>query len=410
MRAAILAVGSELLGTDRVDTNSLRLTEALRRHGVETTVKLIVGDAETAIALAVRRLLEAAELLLVTGGLGPTADDRTRQGVAAALRRGLRRDPAVVEAIREKFARLGRAMPEVNARQADVIEGAHLLANPRGTAPGMRLEAGGRTVFLFPGVPHELEGMIAKELEPWLAERGEAPPPAARVLRASCLAESEIEERLAPVYERFGDLEIGLLPAPGDVELRLEARGPDAEGRLAAAARLARECLGTAVYSEERDATLEVVVGRRLTEIEATLGTAESCTGGLVAERVTRVPGSSAYFAGGIVAYDDRLKRELLGVPETVLRQHGAVSREVAEAMVMGCRDRLRTDWAVALTGIAGPGGGSPGKPVGRVHIAVAGPLGPPCHLERDFPGDRRGVRLLASQWALDLLRSELAR
>jgi nicotinamide-nucleotide amidase len=409
MRAAILAVGSELLGVDRVDSNSLRLTETLNRHGIELAGKAVIGDDEERIATAVGRLLADAELLLVTGGLGPTADDRTRQGVAAALGRGLRRDEAVVAEIRDKFARLGRAMPEVNVRQADVIEGAEWLANPRGTAPGMRILAEGRTIFLFPGVPRELEGMIDEGLEPWLAAQGGQPPPATRTLRVACLPESEIEERLAPVYARFGDAGVGLLPAPGDVELRLTARGPGAEAELAAMTELARACLGRAVYSEEVGGSLEAVVGRLLSEAGATLATAESCTGGLVAERLTRVPGSSAYFAGAIVAYDNRAKASLLGVAGDLIERHGAVSREVAEAMALGCQERFGTQWAVAVTGVAGPAGGSAEKPVGTVHHAIVGPAGARRHEQRRFPGDRRMIRRLASQWALDLLRRELS-
>lgn len=409
MRAAILAVGSELLGADRVDTNSLRLTEVLNRYGVELAGKAVIGDDEGRIAVAVGRLLADAELLLVTGGLGPTADDRTRRGVAAALGRGLRRDEAVVADMRAKFARLGRAMPEVNVRQADVIEGAEWLGNPRGTAPGMRILAEGRTIFLFPGVPRELEAMIGEGLEPWLAARGGQPPPATRTLRIACLPESQIEEQLAPLYARFGEAGVGLLPAPGDVELRLTARGPGAEAQVEAMAELARACLGRALYSEEASVTLEVAVGRLLSEAGATLATAESCTGGLLAERLTRVPGSSAYFAGAIVAYDNRVKEGLLGVAGQLIARHGAVSREVAEAMASGCRERFGTQWALAVTGVAGPAGGSAEKPVGTVHHALVGPAGARRHERRWFPGDRRMIRRLASQWALDLLRRELS-
>ncbi len=408
VRAAILAVGSELLGPDRVDTNSLRLTEALGRHGIELVAKAIVGDDEARIAAAVGRLLDQVELLLVTGGLGPTADDRTRQGVAAAFGRGLRRDDAVVADIRDQFERLGRPMPAVNVRQAEVIEGADLIANPRGTAPGMRLDAEGRTIFLFPGVPRELEGMIEQALEPWLCQHGGGPGLAARTLRIACLPESEIEERLAPLYARFGATGIGLLPSPGDVELRLSAHGADAEDRLAAMAGLARTCLGRAIYSEEAGGSLEGAVGRLLTAAAATLATAESCTGGLLAERLTRVPGSSAYFTGAIVAYDDRIKQTQLGVPAALIQRHGAVSREVAEAMATGARDRLGAHWAAAITGVAGPGGGSAEKPVGTVHMAVAGPADSRRHQHRRFPGGRRSIRRLACQWTLDLLRREL--
>lgn len=406
MRAAILAVGSELLGTERLDTNSLRLTEALERHGVELAEKRVVGDDEQRIAAAVRGLLAQVDLLLVSGGLGPTADDRTREAVAAALGRRLIRDPGIVEEVRRRFARMGREMPGVNAKQGDVIEGAQVLSNPRGTAPGQLVEEAGRTVCLLPGVPGELQGLVESALLPWLAGRSTTPPVLRCTLRVACLPESEVEERIAPLYERWGRDGIALLPSPGDIELRLSVPGDQPE-RLEAMQALARECLGTAVYARD-DERLEQVVGRLLAARGLRVGTAESCTGGQVAERLTRVPGSSAWYLGSIVAYADEVKERLLGVPRAVLRRHGAVSEEAALAMARGCRERLECDWAIAVTGIAGPGGGSEEKPVGTVHMAVGGPGGRERPIRARFPGDRRTVRRLAGQWALDLLRREL--
>lgn len=406
MRAAILAVGSELLGTERLDTNSLRLTEALERYGVELAEKRVVGDDEGRIAAAVRELLDRVDLLLVSGGLGPTADDRTREAVGAALGRRLERQPSIVEEIRRRFAAMGREMPGVNARQADVIEGAVALANPAGTAPGQSVEVAGKTLFLLPGVPGELTGLVDSALLPWLAARSTALPVRRRTLRVACLPESEVEERIAPLYERWGSDGIALLPAPGDIELRLSVPG-DEPDRLEAMEELARECLGRAVYGRE-DERLEEVVGRLLEARGLRLGTAESCTGGLVGERVTRVPGASAWYLGSIVAYADEVKERVLGVPGDLLRRHGAVSQEVALAMARGCRERLGCDWAVSVTGIAGPGGGSEAKPVGTVHLAVAGPGGRERPILARFPGGRRIVRRLAGQWALDLLRKEL--
>lgn len=407
MRAAILAVGSELLGTERLDTNSLRLTEALERHGVELLEKRIVGDEEERIAAAVRGLIEAVDLLLVTGGLGPTADDRTRSAVARALERQVRRDERIVETIRERFAAMGREMPAVNDRQGDVIAGAVVLDNPRGTAPGQRIDVNGKAIFLFPGVPGELAGLIESALLPWLADRPGTAPVRRRVLRVACLPESEVEERIAPLYGRWGRDGIALLPSPGDIELRLTVPGAEA-ARLEEMAATARECLGASVYGEDDD-SLEELVGRLLAGRSETVSTAESCTGGLIAERITRVPGSSAWFAGAIVTYANRVKRRELDVAEETLAAHGAVSRQTALAMAHGCRRRLETDWAVSATGIAGPGGGSDEKPVGTVHMAVAGPEGEERAIARRFPGDRRMVRRLTSQWALDLLRRELA-
>jgi nicotinamide-nucleotide amidase len=406
MRAAILAVGSELLGAERLDTNSLLLTGALQRHGVELVEKRIVGDDEACIEAAVRALHSQVDLLLVTGGLGPTADDRTREGVAAALDRRLVLEPGVVEGIRRRFAAMGREMPAVNSRQADVVAGGVLLENLRGTAPGQYLETDGRALFLFPGVPFELAGLLESALSPWLRDRCSTPPVARRVLRVACLPESEVEERIAPLYERWGRHGVALLPAPGDIELRLTVPGAEAR-RLAEMEALVRECLGKAVYGVDAE-TLEAIVGGLLGERGQTLATAESCTGGLVAERLTRVPGSSAWYVGSIVAYADRVKRDRLDVPAELLRRHGAVSREVALAMARGCRDTLASDWAIAVTGVAGPGGGSEEKPVGTVHIAVSGADGRERAVVRRFPGDRRLVRRLAGQWSLDLLRREL--
>jgi nicotinamide-nucleotide amidase len=406
MRAAILAVGSELLGTERMDTNSLRLTEALESHGVELVEKRVVGDDDARIAAAVVDLLGRVDLLLLTGGLGPTADDRTREAVAAALGRDLVRDPEIVDAIRRRFAEMEREMPAVNARQGDVLAGARVLANRRGTAPGQLVEESGKTLFLFPGVPAELLGLLESELRPWLAARSTTVPVHRRVLRVACLPESEVEELIAPLYERWGREGIGLLPSPGDIELRLSVPG-DRPERLEAMESLARECLGEAVYGDGR-ASLEEEVGRLLGARGLTVGTAESCTGGLLAERITRVAGSSAWFLGSIVAYADGIKERQLGVPGELLREHGAVSREVALAMARGCRERLGCDWALSVTGIAGPGGGSETKPVGTVHLAASGPEGRERPLLCRFPGGRRMVRRLSSQWALDLLRREI--
>lgn len=401
MRAAILAVGSELLSTDRTDTNSLRLAESLERHGVSLVGKQVVGDDARRIESTVRSLTGEVELLLVTGGLGPTSDDVTRTAVAAALDRAVLQDPDIVEDIRRKFAAFGREMPPSNARQAEVPEGAQVIDNPRGTAPGLILEHGGTTLFLFPGVPRELEGMILAALDPWLEEHGSVAE-ARKTLRVACLPESEVEDRLAPVYEAFG--EIGLLAAPGDIKVRLRASD---EAGLNAVEERVRGCLGPAVYGTGDD-ELERVVGRELSRRGETLVTAESCTGGWVAQRITAIPGSSAYFLGAIVAYDNRVKVGQLGVSPQTLEAYGAVSREVVEEMAVGARQRLGGDWALAVSGVAGPEGGTPDKPVGRVDLALAGPDELLTSRSLNLPGDRQTVRLLATQWALDLLRGAL--
>jgi nicotinamide-nucleotide amidase len=418
MKAAILAVGSELLGTDRLDTNSLKLTGVLERYGVELRRKGVVGDSVEEMADELRTLLSRHELVLVTGGLGPTADDVTREAVTLALGRGLTLDEEVLATIERRFREHGRVMPAVNRKQAEVIEGAVLIPNARGTAPGMRIEDQGSTLFLFPGVPFELDGMIESDLVPWLAERSAAAGNVGRetsTIKIACLPESVVEERIAPAYGEFGREWITILASPGEIRLRSTAEGPEPERRKrldAMTARL-RELAGDAVYACREEDTLEAVVGDLLRKAGASLATlavAESCTGGLLAERITRVAGSSDYFLGGAVTYTNELKTQVLGVPAEMLAEHGAVSEPVARAMAEGVRRAFHSDWGAGITGVAGPGGGSEAKPVGTVHIAIAGP-GPGGRTEHHkvrFPGDRERVRAQSAQLALDLLRRML--
>ncbi|MEM1177787.1 MAG: competence/damage-inducible protein A [Acidobacteriota bacterium] len=411
MRAFILAVGTELLGTDRLDTKSLRLTELLERFGVELVGKSVVGDDEDRLVGEIRHRLKTADLLLFTGGLGPTEDDRTRAAVARAVGRSMAEDPELVEWLRERFRSFGREMPEVNRRQAQVIDGARVLENPRGTAPGLHVEEDGRHLFLFPGVPREVNGMIKDHLRPWLESRlGEASLER-RVIKAAGVGESHLEELLAPVYERFGADAVAVLASPGEVRVVIQARGPEAEraALLDPLASAIREAIGRAFFAEGADATLEGVVVDALGERGQTVSTAESCTGGLIGERLTRVPGSSRAFIGGVVAYADRMKTLLLGVEPAVLEEHGAVSGPVVEAMATGALERFGTDLAVAVSGIAGPGGGSDEKPVGTVFLAVAGPQdGAVKHRRVVLPGDRQRIRQLTSQLALEMVRRRL--
>jgi nicotinamide-nucleotide amidase len=418
MKAAILAVGSELLGTDRLDTNSLKLTGVLERYGVELRRKGVVGDSVEEMADELRTLLSRHELVLVTGGLGPTADDVTREAVTLALGRGLTLDEEVLATIERRFREHGRVMPAVNRKQAEVVDGAVLIPNARGTAPGMRIEDQGSTLFLFPGVPFELDGMIESDLVPWLAERSAAAGNVGRetsTIKVACLPESVVEERIAPAYGEFGREWITILASPGEIRLRSTAEGPEPERRKrldAMTARL-RELAGDAVYACREEDTLESVVGELLRKAGGTLATlavAESCTGGLLAERITRVAGSSDYFLGGAVTYTNELKTQVLGVPAEMIAEHGAVSEPVARAMAEGVRRAFHSDWGAGITGVAGPGGGSEAKPVGTVHIAIAGP-GPHGRTEHHkvrFPGDRERVRAQSAQLALDLLRRML--
>ncbi len=414
MQAAILAVGSELLGSERLDTNSLRLTRALARHGVELKRKAVAGDSEAEIATELANTLPRVDLVLVTGGLGPTSDDVTREAVAAALGRPLVFHPETLARIESRFAAMGLRMSAVNRRQADIVEGAEVLANANGTAPGMRIAtASGAVVFLFPGVPSELEAMIPAYLEPWLAERSGGAVRETAVLKVACVPESALEERIAPSYAEFGREAITILAKPGEIRLEMTATGTEGERRerLAAMQRRLAELAGDAVYTDREGDTLESVVGDLLRRAGRTLTAAESCTGGLLAERLTRVPGSSDYFLGGAVVYTDALKTQLLGVSEELLAAHGAVSEPVARAMAEGVRRALGSDYGVGITGVAGPGGGSAEKPVGTVHLAVAGPGAGTepgtavVHRQVRFPGDRERVRWQSSQLALEMLR-----
>jgi nicotinamide-nucleotide amidase len=417
MKAAILAVGSELLGTDRLDTNSLKITRALERHGVELRFKAVLGDSEEEIAAALRSALERHDVVLVTGGLGPTADDVTREATAAALGRGLHVEEEIVETIERRFREHGLRMPEVNRRQALIVDGAEVIRNRRGTAPGQLVTSDsgdhGAALFLFPGVPFELEGMIEGFLDPWLAARSGGVGRETATLKVAGLPESAVEERVSPAYAEFGRESITILASPSDIRLRATAEGPDEERRERLAAMTARlaELAGDAVYAFREEDTMEIVVGRLLREAGQTLTTAESCTGGLVAERLTRVPGSSDYFLGGEVTYTNELKIRRLGVPAELLAEHGAVSEPVARAMAEGVRRVLGSDFGIGITGVAGPGGGSEAKPVGTVHIALAGPGSGAMetdHRKIRFPGDRERVRQHASQLALEMLRRRL--
>ena len=409
MKAAILAVGSELLGTDRLDTNSLRLTHLLERYGVQLRQKGVVGDSIEDISAELHALASKYDLVLVTGGLGPTSDDVTREAASLAFDRGLRLDEQLLASLQRRFREFGREMPAANRKQAEVIEGAELIPNRRGTAPGMQIEGEGATLFLFPGVPVELEGMVESHLEPWLAERSGGMGRETATIKVACLPESVVEERIAPAYEEFGREDITILFSPGEIRLRSTAQGPDEERRrrLEAMTSRLRELVGDAVFCEREEDTLEGVIGELLRKAGATLTVAESCTGGLLAERITRVPGSSDYFLGGAVTYTNELKSQVLGVPEEMLREHGAVSEPVARAMAEGVRRVYKSDYGIGVTGVAGPGGGSEEKPVGTVHIAVAGPGGT-GHKRVRFPGDRERVRMQSAQFGLDMLRRML--
>jgi len=406
MKAEIIAIGSELLTPYRLDTNSLFLTDELNKLGIRVVHKDVVGDSLDDMRSSFAHALERAELIVACGGLGPTDDDRTREAVAELLGRKLHRDDAIIRHIQERFRRFGREMPEINARQAMVPEGATILPNPRGTAPGLWLESDGHILVLLPGVPNELRAIFEAEVGPRLARLGQDERLFTRDLRITGLPESEVEQRVRPLYALYPDTETTILAAPTGIQLHPRTWSRDA----AKAEKLLDEivdrmalALGEHLVSRHGE-TLEEVVGRVLMENHATIAVAESCTGGMLAERLTNVPGSSNYFLGGIVCYSNDLKTSFVDVPAAIIESKGAVSSEVALALADGIRRRAGATLGIGITGIAGPGGGTPEKPVGLVHIGIADERGPRERSMR-FPGDRERIRQYATQAALDFVR-----
>ncbi len=408
--AAIVAIGSEMLGPLRQDTNSLWLSARLEELGIPVVRKSIVGDDPALIAEELSFAAGAARYVFTTGGLGPTADDVTVAAVAAWLGAPLERSEAFLEKIRRRFARRGFEMPACNAKQADFIVGARVLENPKGTAPGFWAERGGVDIVILPGVPSEMREIMESSVLPVLRERAGGVVGRRRVLRIAGMGESAVEELVAPVYARWKDDPVTILASPGEVQLHLSVRGPagEAEAKLAAMEADFRSVLGTRVFGEDSE-DLARVVGRLLRESGQTVAFAESCTGGMVASLVTDVPGSSEYFLGAVVTYANAAKERVLGVGFETLRERGAVSEQAALAMASGVREKFDSDVAVSVTGIAGPDGGSPEKPVGTVHFGLAARGGRTLAKKRLFVGDRAVVRRAASVQALELLRRYLS-
>ena len=412
--AVIVAVGSELLTPHKTDTNSLFITERLEAVGIRVVQKLVVGDDPSRLARALRHALDAGDVVIVTGGLGPTADDVTREAAAELLGARLEESPAIVEAIRARFAARGLEMPEVNRRQAAVPRGAEVLENPRGTAPGLWLAADGARLALLPGPPRELRPMFERLVAERLAAAG-GRCVHRRVIRTTGRTESHVEELARPIYEPLAaqrpPVETTILASPGRIDLHLSAVGDDpgtAGSSLDRAVEKLAAALGNCVVSTD-GRSLPMVVGELLRRRGARVAVAESCTGGLIASRLTDVPGSSAYVRAGWVLYGNEAK-VALGVAPALVETHGAVSEAVAEAMAVAAREAAGVEFGIAATGIAGPGGATPGKPVGTVCLALAGPAGPPRVRRVQLPGDRERVKFQASQAALDLLRRALLR
>ncbi|MDX6696141.1 MAG: nicotinamide-nucleotide amidase [Blastocatellia bacterium] len=409
LTAEIIAIGSELLTPDRADTNSLWLTEKLNGIGIEVKLKTIVGDDDARLEEAIKDSLRRSRVVIMTGGLGPTEDDITRKVAARALGRRLKLDEKVLEEISARFLSFGRSMPQINSRQAMVIEGAEVLNNPNGTAPGMRIEHDNRSVVLLPGPPREMRPMFEAHVLPRLALKTGDVRVVRRVLRVAGMGESALDERIAPVYTQYKNPQTTILFNRSEIEIHLTAQArteQEAELLLDGLAGQIEEKLGHSIFAF-RGETMEQVVGLRLAVNGFTLAVAESCTGGLIAERLTEVPGSSVYFMEGVVAYSNEAKTRTLGVDPELIARFGAVSAEVAEAMAEGVRGRADTDFGISVTGIAGPGGGSDEKPVGLVYIALADDAHTE-HRKLMLPGDRHLIRWRASQAALDLLRRRL--
>jgi nicotinamide-nucleotide amidase len=406
MKAEIIAVGSELLTPDRLDTNSLFLTEELNGIGIEVVRKTVVGDNRELLGEAFRDALNRVPLIIGSGGLGPTEDDLTRETVADLLGRRLQRNDKILHHIEDRFRQMGREMPQVNVRQAMVPEGAEILENPRGTAPGLWLEDAGRIITLLPGPPRELKPLFCEEVLPRLQRRVSGARLQHREIRVTGLGESHVEQRIHPIYSRYPEVQTTILAGPGETQIHLRLWTEDA----ARAKKILDEivqgfeiALTDRIFSED-GRSLEEVVAHELTLHNATIAAAESCTGGLLSQRLTSIAGSSSYFLGGVVCYSNELKSAWVDVPAEMILAKGAVSSEVAVALAEGIRRRVGSTLGVGITGVAGPSGGSEEKPVGTVHVALASATGVKERGVR-FPGDRESIRFQASQLALDLVR-----
>ncbi len=411
MNAEIIAVGSELLTPHRSDTNSLFITAQLNQIGVDVVAKMIVGDERGRLTDAISLAWKRSALVVTIGGLGPTEDDLTRDCAAAALGRSLHRDQSIVEGIEARFRARGLRMAEINLRQAMVIDGAEIIKNSKGTAPGLWVQERGKIMILLPGPPRELCPMFEHQCIPRLRET--APPSAirTRVLRMTGITESAADELAAPIYTKYTNPVTTILTAPGEIQLHLKSFGKDETEAVALLDGLSpqlEKALGKHVFSTTGE-SLEEVVGNLLRSHQATVAVAESCTGGLLAQRITGVPGSSSYFWGGVVCYDNAAKSQFVGVPAELIETHGAVSAPVAQALAEGIRQRAVTTLGVGITGIAGPGGATGEKPVGLVYVALAQPRGTQV-LERRFPGERETVRWQAAQAGLEMIRRALMR
>ena len=418
MKAEIIAVGSELLTPEHIDTNSLYMVGELNEAGWEVHHKAIVGDSIEDIVETIRIALNRSDLVLLSGGLGPTEDDRTRAAAAQALGRSLHRSETILDELRRRFAARGFTMTSINERQADVIDGAVVLDNPAGTAPGQWLQDHGHYLVLLPGPPNELRKVFENDVRPKVRELADGRRLCRRSFHLIGVTESDLDARIAPLYTAYPHIDTTILAGTRGISVHLcrWIETGKTEGRATTAPAVAEDLeelaagiqaeMGDAIFSTSGEA-LEEVVGRLLRKSGKTLAIAESCTSGMLGMTITRVPGSSEYFRGGVLCYSNDAKMKLCGVASETLDAHGAVSAQTAEELAQGVRAALGSDMGISITGIAGPGGGSAEKPVGLVYIGLADGVHSEHH-RRIVPGDREGIRERSAYLALSQLRRYL--
>jgi nicotinamide-nucleotide amidase len=407
--AEIIAVGSEMLTPARVDTNSLYLTDQLNNLGVEVVTKYVVGDDRDRLAATIRLAASNSEIIILSGGLGPTEDDVTRDALALSIDRRQVFHPEIAELIEQRFRQMGRRMAENNKRQAFILEGGEVLPNDRGTAPGQWVEDSGRVFVLLPGPPHELKAMFERQCLSRLARLVPKESIETLIFRIAGMGEADLDQAIAPVYKKYVNPATTVLAHNGDIQVHLRARcktPAEAVALLAEVGGQIEVLLGDRIYSRNGD-PLEVTVGETLRRQHATLAVAESATAGGLADRITSVAGASDYFVGGFITYTWAMKTEMLGIDPDLLQRFGPVSKEIAEAMAVGARRRTGATYALSITGNAGPTTDGDQAPVGMVYVGLATPSGA-MTTHRHFLGDRPRIRAFAGQMALDFLRRNL--
>ena len=408
MRAEIIAVGSELLSQARLETNSVFITQKLKESGLKVMRKFVVEDREEEIREALESAMRGSEVVILTGGLGPTHDDITREVVSKALGRELELDTQILEGVKSRYQRVGLKMTDNNLRQARVPEGAESMENPNGTAPGIFLREGKTLLFLLPGPPREMKPLMGQVMT-LIGRYKKLTRPYYRQLKVASETESGVDSAIGSIYTSYSSIETTILSSPGIIELMFYWMGEEnqqlAEDQLGELVTRVREKLGDSIFTD-REEDLEEVVGRMLREKGKTVATAESCTGGMLGKMLTDVPGSSDYYRGGVVCYSNDLKADLVGVNETTLERFGAVSEQVAAQMAVGIRESAGADVGLSVTGIAGPGGGTAEKPIGLVFVGLSGDQVDVKQM--NLGGSREAIRIRASRFALDWLRRSL--